>query len=335
MPAILTAYAREREAALAAGDDTAAYVYKILQNSFYGVLGASGCRYARGELAGAITSFGKHFLTTARDWFEARGHHVLYGDTDSVFVLAGIASPTRDHADADRARIGASPPMPSTQYLTAEIRASFALDSHLRIRCDKIYRRFFISRLRGDARRRARPRQGLRRAFASRPATRPSVEVRGMEAVRSDFTPLARRFQLELIGLVFADADLATLRAFCAELAGRAGARRARRRARLPQGAAPPRRRVRVSETPQVRAARLLGWHDRGGPIEYVMTPRRRRAARRAHRRAARLRVTIAIASCCRSRRPWPMSSAPRSTAGSTSPASSACSPTPGSPEMT
>ena len=26
------------------------------------------------------------------------------------------------------------------------------------------------------------------------------------------------------------------------------------------------------SETPQVRAARLLGWVDRGGPIEYVMT---------------------------------------------------------------
>ena len=26
------------------------------------------------------------------------------------------------------------------------------------------------------------------------------------------------------------------------------------------------------SETPQVRAARMLGWRDRGGPIDYVMT---------------------------------------------------------------
>src|SRR5213075_1835438 len=77
LPAILTAYTREREAALAAGDETAAYVYKILQNSFYGVLGSSGCRYGRSELAGAITSFGKQYLTMARDWFEARGHHVL------------------------------------------------------------------------------------------------------------------------------------------------------------------------------------------------------------------------------------------------------------------
>ena len=89
LPAIIARYAEEREAALAAGDETAAYVYKILQNSFYGVLGADGCRYARTELAGAITSFGKLFLTAARDFFEARGLRTLYGDTDSVFVLSG------------------------------------------------------------------------------------------------------------------------------------------------------------------------------------------------------------------------------------------------------
>jgi DNA polymerase-2 len=264
LPAILTAYAREREAALAAGDETAAYVYKILQNSFYGVLGASGCRYARGELAGAITSFGKHFLTTARDWFEARGHHVLYGDTDSVFVQSGLDG---DHAAllALATRLADA----LNQYLTDEIRASFDLPSHLRIRCDKIYRRFFISRLRGDADGRGRGKgyAGLR--LEAGDVT--ELEVRGMEAVRSDFTPLARRFQRELIALVFADADLATLRAFCAELAGRLvrGELDAelvyRKVLRRPAGEY-------ESETPQVRAARQLGWHDRGGPIEYVMT---------------------------------------------------------------
>ncbi|MFL5299081.1 MAG: DNA polymerase domain-containing protein [Anaeromyxobacteraceae bacterium] len=101
LPAILERYAREREAALHAGDETAAYVYKILQNSFYGVLGASSCRYARAELAGAITSFGQLFLRAARDWFEARGHEVLYGDTDSVFVRSGLG---------DEAGHAASPP---------------------------------------------------------------------------------------------------------------------------------------------------------------------------------------------------------------------------------
>lgn len=266
LPAILTAYAREREAALAAGDDTAAYVYKILQNSFYGVLGASGCRYAHGELAAAITSFGKHFLIAARDYFTARGYTVLYGDTDSVFVhIAG--DPTADHATL----LALATELTDTlnRDLTAELRATFDLDSHLRIRCDKIYRRFFISRLRNDTDGRGRGKgyAGLR---LDADATT-HLEVRGMEAVRSDFTPLARRFQRELLALLFADADTGALRAHCADIAARltAGALDAeliyRKVLRRPAADYD-------SETPAVRAARLLGWTNRGGPIEYVMT---------------------------------------------------------------
>lgn len=266
LPAILTAYAREREAALASGDDTAAYVYKILQNSFYGVLGASGCRYARTELAGAITSFGKYFLTLARDWFEARGLHVLYGDTDSVFVRGG-----RDGTYAERMAFASRLADDLNRHITDEIRNAHGLESHLRIRCDKIYRRFFISRLRGDSsadgRGRGKGYAGLR--LDADDTT--DVEVKGMEAVRSDFTPLARRFQTELMRLLFADADLAALRAYCAETAaqlvrgdldGELVYRKVLRRSVEEYD----------SETPQVRAAKLLGWRDRGGPIEYVMT---------------------------------------------------------------
>lgn len=256
LPAILAAYAREREAALANGDETAAYVYKILQNSFYGVLGTSSCRYGRSELAGAITSFGKHFLTTARDWFEARGFHVIYGDTDSVFVQADSTDETIAHKLASDLN----------RFNAAEIRASFDIESYVMIRCDKIYRRFFISRLRGEA-----DGRGRGKGYAGLRDDTGELEVRGMEAVRSDFTPLARRFQRELMTLLFADADVATLRAFCSATAARLARgelddelvyRKVLRRSADEYG----------SETPQVRAARLLGWRDRGGPIEYVMT---------------------------------------------------------------
>jgi len=264
LPAILTAYAREREAALAAGDETAAYVYKILQNSFYGVLGSSGCRYARSELAGAITSFGKHFLTLARDWFEARGHHVLYGDTDSVFVQAGRAG-----SHAELAALGTSLADALNRHITDEIRTGFDLASHLRIRCDKIYRRFFISRLRNesDGRGRGKGYAGLR--LDADDTT--EVEVRGMEAVRSDFTPLARRFQVELMRLLFADADIAALRTYCLDTAAallRGDLDRELVYTKVLRRAADDY----DSETPQVRAARMLGWRDRGGAIEYVMT---------------------------------------------------------------
>lgn len=268
LPDILTTYARAREAAQAAGDETAAYVYKILQNSFYGVLGASGCRYARTELAGAITSFGKRFLTTARDWFEARGHHVLYGDTDSVFVLSG----QRDDADhAALAALGERLAAGLNAQLTDEIRVEVDLPSYLHMRCDKVYRRFFIQRLRGEegpgGRGRGKGYAGLR---LSEDGTT-EVEVKGMEAVRSDFTPLARRFQIELLTRLFAGADAIELRAYSREVArqvvgGLVDDELVYRKAlRRPAEAY-------ESETPQVRAARLLGWTDRRGRVDYVMT---------------------------------------------------------------
>ncbi|MFM2153073.1 MAG: hypothetical protein RL199_1508, partial [Pseudomonadota bacterium] len=97
------------------------------------------------------------------------------------------------------------------------------------------------------------------------------VEVRGMEAVRSDFTPLARRFQVELLTHVFAGADERALAAYCRALEqglaagerdGELVYRRSLRRPADQYGSA----------TPQVRAARQLGWTDRRGRIEYVMT---------------------------------------------------------------
>ncbi len=268
LPAILARYAVEREAALAAGDETAAYVYKILQNSFYGVLGATGCRYARTELAGAITSFGQHFLRSARDWFEARGHHVLYGDTDSVFVLSNLD----DAAGHDAlSRLGGGLAADLNRHLAERIRREFDVESHLLMRCEKAYRRFFIPRLKGDqsldGRGRGKGYAGL--LLAADGAT--EVEVRGMEAVRSDFTPLARRFQVELLRRLFAGEGEEALRGYCLEVAGQLARgeldaeltyRKALRRAAEDYDSA----------TPQVRAARLLGWTDRRGRIDYVMT---------------------------------------------------------------
>ncbi len=268
LPAILTRYAREREAALAAGDDTAAFVYKILQNSFYGVLGSPGCRYGRTELAGAITSFGKLFLTAARDWFEARGHHVLYGDTDSVFVQSGL----HDDAAADALeRLGRRLASEFNAHLVERIRLEYKLDSHLHMRCEKVYRRFFIPRLRSDASPDARGRgkgyAGLRVSGSGES----ELEIRGMEAVRSDITPLARRFQSELLGRLFRGEEAAALESYCASVAravvaGECDAELVyRKMLRRPAEAYD-------SETPAVRAARLLGWTDRRGRVEYVMT---------------------------------------------------------------
>jgi len=268
LPAILTRYAREREAALAAGDETAAYVYKILQNSFYGVLGAQGCRYARTELAGAITSFGQQFLKAARDWFEARGHHVLYGDTDSVFVLSHLDDAAGHGA---LSRLGAALAGALNQHLAERIRRDHGVESHLVMRCEKAYRRFFIPRLKGDSSADGRGRGKGYAGLLLGAGGSAEVEVRGMEAVRSDFTPLARRFQVELLRRLFAGEPEPALRGYCRELAAQLA--RGELDAELVYSKALRRpARDYQSQTPQVRAARLLGWSDRRGRVDYLMT---------------------------------------------------------------
>ncbi len=287
LPGILERYAREREAALRAGDETAAYVYKILQNSFYGVLGASGCRYARTELAGAITSFGQLFLRAARDWFEARGHEVLYGDTDSVFVRSGLGD---EAGHAALSGLGGELAVALNRHLAERIRGEQDVASHLAMRCEKVYRRFFIPRLRGDASPDGRGRGKGYAGLLLLPGDATEVEVRGMEAVRSDSTPLARRFQVEL------------LRRLWWRWGGRAphlrpGDRspappgRVRRRARVPEGAPASRGGLRDADAAGSRGAtpgldgppRARGLRD---------DPRWPGAGRRAQRGAARLRVS-------------------------------------------
>jgi len=316
LPAIIARYAAEREKALAAGDETAAYVYKILQNSFYGVLGAEGCRYARTELAGAVTSFGRKFLVAARDFFEARGYRTLYGDTDSVFVESGRGA-SADYATLST--LGATLAESLNAELAASIRQEYGRDSFLRIRCEKIYRRFFIPRLRIDpeagagrgraflpaagaaaeaaagagygagqrssdglddrvvtatARGRAKGYAGLRLEADGSAA----VEVRGMEAARSDWTPLARNFQVALLGLAFGGdegrgnwASAAQLAGYCRDVS------RALRSGEL-DGELVYRKMLRrppeeyASATPQVRAARLLGMEGKRGSVSFVMT---------------------------------------------------------------
>jgi DNA polymerase-2 len=317
LPEIIARYAALREAALASGDDTAAFVFKILQNSFYGVLGAEGCRYARTELAGAVTSFGRKYLLFSRDFFTSKGYRVLYGDTDSVFVASGlpVASLSAGCASgsAGRARelfrLGELLAAELNEKIAEAVRAEFDLPSFLHIRSEKAYARFFIPRLRveaklegewrraitpqaiaprasgieggaGEGRGRAKGYAGLRLDENGKA----QVEVKGMEAARSDWTPLARRFQTELLGLALglggSEGDSGALRGlasaeelrdFCKRVALelRSGAldgelvyKKSLRR--------PPE--DYASESPQVRAARLLGWKGRRGSVSYLMT---------------------------------------------------------------
>ena len=101
LPAMLETFFEQREQAKAERDALASFTYKIVMNSFYGVLAANSCRFASGRLAGAITEFGQYILRWAWELLEREGLRVLYGDTDSLFVESGLADDaTLDEAQA-------------------------------------------------------------------------------------------------------------------------------------------------------------------------------------------------------------------------------------------
>ncbi len=107
LPRLLDELFPRREAAKKNGDDVASHAIKILMNSFYGVLGTPACRFYNPALANSITGTGSEMLLWSKQWFENAGFTVLYGDTDSLFVRAGMtdAEEARAHGKAARRQV--------------------------------------------------------------------------------------------------------------------------------------------------------------------------------------------------------------------------------------
>ncbi|MCX8194533.1 MAG: DNA-directed DNA polymerase [Candidatus Micrarchaeota archaeon] len=62
---------------------------KILANSYYGYLAYSRSRWYSRECAESVTAWGRHYIMETIRKAEREGFEVLYGDTDSVFLLMG------------------------------------------------------------------------------------------------------------------------------------------------------------------------------------------------------------------------------------------------------
>ncbi len=264
LPALLARYFDDRQAALDRGDETGAYVYKILMNSFYGVLGSAGCVYGRSELAGAITGFGRMCLHFARDFFQTRGMIVLYGDTDSVFVYArGKDMSAECSGLADQLN----------KELTRQIHENYGVQSKIQIRFDTAYSRFLLPKLRsGGPQDGELTIRGRAKGYAGLNRKNGEVEIKGMEAARSDYTALAQEFQTRLFGLLFGDGEYWEIEQyirsvltdlFAGKLDDKLVYRKVLRR---------PAREYTANVSPQVRAARMLGWTYQRGRVSYLMT---------------------------------------------------------------
>lgn len=194
LPSIIEQIWQQREAAKRRGNKPLQQALKIIMNSFYGVLGSPVCRFFDSRLASSITRRGHEIMHRTRELIEEQGYEVIYGDTDSTFVWLG-----REHGDDQARAIGLDLTQRINAWWRRHLQETYRLDSALELQFETHYQRFLMPSVRGSD-------LGSKKRYAgyARGADgEEKVTYKGLETVRTDWTPLAQRFQQELYLRIF------------------------------------------------------------------------------------------------------------------------------------
>ncbi|HIA39533.1 MAG TPA: hypothetical protein EYN88_01390, partial [Candidatus Poseidoniales archaeon] len=82
--------------------DAMQFAVKIMMNSFYGVFASTFYRFTHIDLGSSITAWARHNIKAIIQGLEKEGIKVVYSDTDSIFVKAGlVTNPTKPPSMAD------------------------------------------------------------------------------------------------------------------------------------------------------------------------------------------------------------------------------------------
>lgn len=194
LPAIVAQVAEGREQAKREGNAPLAQALKIIMNAFYGVLGASGCRFFDPRLTSSITLRGHGIMRQTRALIEAQGYTVIYGDTDSTFVWLG-----GEHTDAQAQVIGNALVQQVNAWWREHLSSTLGLSSALELQFETHFKRFLMPTTRGTE-------EGSKKRYAGlvqEPDGAERMVFKGLETVRTDWSPLAREFQQALYRRIF------------------------------------------------------------------------------------------------------------------------------------
>ncbi|PVZ20258.1 MULTISPECIES: DNA polymerase II [unclassified Pseudomonas] len=268
LPAIVERVWQGREAAKKAGNAPLSQALKIIMNAFYGVLGSSGCRFFDTRLASSITLRGHWIMAQTRQWVEAQGYEVIYGDTDSTFVWLGTEVAHQQACDTGQALA-----RDINTLWQQKLADEFGLDSALELQFETHYQRFLMPTIRGTE-------EGSKKRYAGLVGgTESKLVFKGLETVRSDWSPLAREFQQALYGRVFKGEPFEqwvrdyVARTLAGELDDKLVLRKRLRRplADYQRNVPPHVRAARLADEANARRGRPLQY-QRGGWIDYVIT---------------------------------------------------------------
>lgn len=199
LPKLIHNLSEQREKAKRESNAPLSQAIKIIMNSLYGVLGSQGCVFHDAKLASSITMRGHQIMKQTRAWIEDIGYQVIYGDTDSTFVWLGT-----DPELTDVAQLGKTIAAQINAKWQAKIKQEFQLESFLELQFERHYEQFFMPTLRGSL-------EGSKKRYvgAWRNAQNElEITFKGMEQVRSDWSPLARNVQAKLYERMFNQRDI-------------------------------------------------------------------------------------------------------------------------------
>ncbi len=152
---------------------------KIVANSFYGYLGYARSRWYSRDCAASVTAYGRQYIMNTIEQAENAGFKVLYGDTDSVFLLRGDKN--EDDMKAFMTRLNAS--LPNEMELELE---------------DFYTRGVFVGKKseKGDA--------GAKKKYALISKSG-RIKVKGFELVRRDWSKIAKDTQMRVLEAILKD----------------------------------------------------------------------------------------------------------------------------------
>ena len=198
LPRIIKDLWQARDNAKKHNDQPLSQAIKIIMNSFYGVLGSTGCRFFDPRVCSSITLRGHQIIQQTQEWIEALGYQVIYGDTDSVFVWIG-----NEKSEVESQIIGNNLATQLNQNWQQQLLDQYNIDSALEVEFETHYLKFLMPTIRNST-------LGSKKRYAGiiRKNGKEQLIFKGLESVRTDWTPLAKKFQETLYQLVFEDAHV-------------------------------------------------------------------------------------------------------------------------------
>ncbi|HDT6545272.1 TPA: DNA polymerase II [Kluyvera ascorbata] len=192
LPGIVSQIWHARDEAKQQKNKPLSQALKIIMNAFYGVLGTSACRFFDPRLASSITMRGHAIMRQTRALIESQGYDVIYGDTDSTFVWLKRAHGEEEAATIGRALVGFV-----NQWWADELQKS-GLTSALELEFETHFCRFLMPTIRGAD-------TGSKKRYAGmiQDGDKQRMMYKGLETVRTDWTPLAQQFQQALYLRIF------------------------------------------------------------------------------------------------------------------------------------